>query len=577
MRLVRTGAVRALTLLSGLVLFGFATTHFLNHALGLISVEAMHDAQQWRLAITRSLPGTFVLAAALLTHVAMAMVKLAGRATLRLPAWELAQIVTGLAIPFLLFPHIVNTRIAHAIAGINDTYLYELAQLWPGSAIPQGALLLLVWSHGCLGIHHWLRHKPAYVAAKPVLTVIAIALPTAALAGFMVSGRAVAALMLDPDIAARIRELTSWPSTATEDLLAWLRLVARVGFLIILVAAVIWMLLRRAGAVAAPKLTIRYAGGPTVLSAAGATLLETSRINRIAHAAECGGRARCGMCQVRIDDGAEWLDPPRLVEAFRLVSLGAPSNVRLACQVRPHRDLTLTRLVRPAAAEQAASTNDEEGAGVETKLALLLVGMVEFDEITRDRIAYDVIFLLNEFFAAAGAAITLNDGWIDGFRGHQLLAVFGQKAGVEAGVGQAIRAAGAIDSALDRLNEKVAAEIGRRVGCAMCIHAGPLLLGRIGYESTKSLSVLGRTVDEVRLLDSGASAHEAQLTISVDAARLGGIMLAIPSALVSCGRGEDGATQMIEVHRIAKARDFSPVVAAVTPSVDSNLSGAFAP
>jgi adenylate cyclase len=455
MRLVRTGAVRALTLLSGLVLFGFATTHFLNHALGLISVEAMHDAQQWRLAITRSLPGTIVLAAALLTHVVMALVKLAGRATLRLPGWEVAQIVTGLAIPFLLFPHIVDTRIAHAIAGINDTYLYELAQLWPGSAIPQGALLLLVWSHGCLGIHHWLRHRPGYAAAKPALTLIAVALPTAALAGFMVSGRAVAALMLDPNMAARIRELTNWPSIATEDLLASLRLAVRVGFLIILLAAVIWMLLRKAAAVAAPKLTIRYAGGPTVSSAAGVTLLETSRMNRIAHAAECGGRARCGMCQVRIDDGAEWLDPPRLEEAFRLASLGAPSNVRLACQVRPYRDLTLTRLVRPAAAEQAALTDGEEGSGVETKLALLLVEMVEFDEITRDRIAYDVIFLLNEFFAAAGAAITLNDGWIDSFHGHQLLAVFGQKGGVEAGIGQAIRAAGAIDNALDRLNERI--------------------------------------------------------------------------------------------------------------------------
>ncbi|MEO8883901.1 MAG: adenylate/guanylate cyclase domain-containing protein [Devosia sp.] len=554
-----------MTLLSGLVLFGFATTHFLNHALGLISIEAMHDAQQWRLAVTRSLAGTIVLAAALLTHVVMALVKMAGRATLRLPGWELAQIATGLAIPFLLFPHIVNTRIAHTIAGVNDSYLYELAQLWPGSAIPQGALLLVVWSHGCLGIHHWLRHKPSYAAAKPGLALIAIALPTAALAGFMVSGRAVAALMLDPDMAVRIRELTNWPSTATEDLLAWLRLAARVGFLIILCAVVIWMFFRKAAAVAAPKLTIRYAGGPTVSSAGGATLLETSRMNRIAHAAECGGRARCGMCQVRIDDGAEWLDPPRLAEAFRLAALGAPPTVRLACQIRPHRDLTVTRLVRPAAAEQAASTDDDEGAGIETKLALLLVGMAEFDEITRDRIAYDVIFLLNEFFAAAGAAITLNDGWIDGFHGHQLLAVFGQKAGVEAGVGQAIRAAGAIDSALDRLNEKVAAEIGRRVRCAMSIHAGPLLLGRIGYGSTKSLSVLGRTVEVVRLLDGGASAHEAQLTISADAARLGGITLAIPSALVSCGKGEDGATQTIEVYRTANARDFSPVVAAVTP------------
>jgi hypothetical protein len=77
--------------------------------------------------------------------------------------------------------------------------------------------------------------------------------------------------------------------------------------------------------------------------------------------------------------------------------------------------------------------------------------------------------------------------------------------------------------------------------------------------------VLGRTVDMVRLLDGGASTHDNQLTVSADAARLGGITLALPSALVSCGRAEDGTMKMIEVYRIAKARDFSPDVPAVTP------------
>ena len=32
-----------LRLYSGLVLFAFALTHFLNHALGLVSLEAMHE------------------------------------------------------------------------------------------------------------------------------------------------------------------------------------------------------------------------------------------------------------------------------------------------------------------------------------------------------------------------------------------------------------------------------------------------------------------------------------------------------------------------------------------------------
>ena len=104
-----------LILISGLILFAFAATHFLNHALGLVRIEAMYEFQQWRWMITRSLPGSLLLAAALITHVALSLIKLANRTTLRLPPWELLQIGLGLAIPILLLPHIVDTRGANAL------------------------------------------------------------------------------------------------------------------------------------------------------------------------------------------------------------------------------------------------------------------------------------------------------------------------------------------------------------------------------------------------------------------------------------------------------------------------------
>ncbi len=148
-------------LLSGLILFAFAATHFLNHALALFDLETMYEVQKWRWAVTRSWPGTILLAAALVTHILLALDKLAHRATMRLQSWELVQIGLGLTIPFLLFPHIVNTRVARTLFGVNDTYLYELARLWPDSALLQSTLLLLVWVHGSVGIHFWLRlYKP---------------------------------------------------------------------------------------------------------------------------------------------------------------------------------------------------------------------------------------------------------------------------------------------------------------------------------------------------------------------------------------------------------------------------------
>ena len=166
--LLRGETLQRLRIASGLILFLFAATHFLNHALGLIHVDAMHAMQSWRLVVTRSVPGTFLLVTALVTHIGLALYKLAARATLRLPAWELTQLGLGLLIPFLLFPHIINTRVARVSFGVEDSYLYELARLWPDGALLQSTLLLVVWVHGCMGLHYWLRLTPGYRAVEPV-------------------------------------------------------------------------------------------------------------------------------------------------------------------------------------------------------------------------------------------------------------------------------------------------------------------------------------------------------------------------------------------------------------------------
>ena len=204
MHILLRGDFAAARIASGLILFAFAATHFLNHALGLVNIET--DARGAAVALGRHplVLGTFVLLMALLMHIALALYKLANRSTLRLPPWELVQIALGLLIPFLLFPHIVNTRVAHVFFGVEDNYLYELARLWPASALLQSTLLVLVWLHGCIGIHYWLRLYPPYRAAQPVLLFIAIAVPLASLGGFMVVGARRGAADREPgDVRAR--------------------------------------------------------------------------------------------------------------------------------------------------------------------------------------------------------------------------------------------------------------------------------------------------------------------------------------------------------------------------------------
>jgi len=346
--LLRGDFLQRLRLASGLILFSFAGTHFLNHSLGLVSLEAMHEMQAIRTAVTRSALGTGVLLAALVTHITLGLYKLVNRNTLKMPVWEAAQILVALAIPFLLLPHIVNTRIAHVFYGVNDSYLYELARLWPDRAVLQSLLLLLVWTHGCIGLHYWLRLSERYKTYRPILWTFAALVPVLAIAGFAVSGQLTADIMSDPLSLAQLKERSNWPNAADGAAMALMRdwIQYLFGALLALIGGVYW--LRRRRSQARRNITVSYRDGPTVEAAKGMTLLEVSRAFGVPHASFCGGRARCFTCRVKVDSGVKDLPPPNRAESAALQALEAPENVRLACQIRPTAPLAVTVLNRPA-------------------------------------------------------------------------------------------------------------------------------------------------------------------------------------------------------------------------------------
>ena len=211
----------------------------------------MVEFDHWRTAITRSIVGAVVLALALVVHAGAALVKVAQRRTFRLPGWEWLQLALGLAIPLLLLPHVVNTRVSNLAFGIDTSYPYELRKIWTDTMLDQSLLLLLVWVHGCLGLHYWLRLARGYRALSPYLLVAAALLPFAALLGVVTQGREMAALTADPAAFAALKASTHWPDAATEATIIRWRADARIGFYAI--AAARGPVRRRPHAAAAPR------------------------------------------------------------------------------------------------------------------------------------------------------------------------------------------------------------------------------------------------------------------------------------------------------------------------------------
>jgi adenylate cyclase len=107
--------VKRLRLISGLVLLVFVTGHLLNHALGLISLQAMEDGRALFLGVWRSPPFTILLVVATLGHVVLVLWALYQRRSLKLRPSEIAQSITGIAIPLLLMSHFVGTRGIHEL------------------------------------------------------------------------------------------------------------------------------------------------------------------------------------------------------------------------------------------------------------------------------------------------------------------------------------------------------------------------------------------------------------------------------------------------------------------------------
>ena len=512
-------AARLTALVSGLALFVFAAAELCNYATGLVSLETMGDIAAWRTALLRSWPGTALLFVAFVSHIGTTLWFVARRATLRMSLSDAVLTFSGILVPLLLLPYIVDTRGANLLFGVDDDSLYKLARLWPEHAFLYVTLIVLLWGHGCLGLHQWLKLRPRYATIAPVLAVVALALPIAAVAGLVAAARVVGVLMADDAFAAQVRAATRWPSATAEDALWRWRLAAVAAYAALLVAAAGAVIMRFLRIVVAPKIDIIYVNGSTLKASTGPTLLEISRIHRVPHADGCGGRGRCTACSVRIEQGEASL-PPRT--AAELEMLGAEDPlVRLACQIRPTAALTVTRLAHTA--DAAATEPELDSAGIERQVAALCVQLQDQAALMGARRAYDAIFLLNEFLDMAYTAVANHKGWVVRMTGGGLVAVFGRDDSPQAACRAAAAASADIDIALDRINEKFAAELGRPIAVAMGLAFGAAYLGRIGAGPSKVLTAIGPVIDAASGLAALTEARGSQLlsdSIALEAAGL---------------------------------------------------------
>ena len=560
-------------LTSGLILFFFALTHLLNHSLGLVSVDLMETVQQWRMVVTRHPIGTTILYGALVTHIFLALAKTATRHALRLPRWEMLQLILGITIPLLLIMHLADTRASEWLIDFDDRYRNTIPGYWPKNTWLPIALVIMVWAHGCMGIHFWLRLRGWYRRTVNIWLVAALIVPTLAISGFVAAGQSIAAERTIKRLERRLNQSWQLPAPILDqariipaafmvpitpaplhrkppsDLLhpvaqstsGWsYKLIteyANIGRWMFAAFAILALctpglayLYRRQGG----RVSITYPIDRQINAIRGASLLEISRRSKIPHSSVCGGRGRCSTCRVRIEDGSDPQPLPNSIETKLLSRLKAPKDIRLACQLRPVGRLSVTPLVPGEEAMSQVGTISRAALGVERNVVVMFADLRGFTSFSEDKLPYDTVFFLNQYFARQQEAIYRHGGCVDKFMGDGIMVLFGAEdifypdksekdySDINSASKNALNALTDMIAALDAMNNDKRLELKEPLRLAIGIHAGPAVLGEMGVGQARRPTAIGDVVNAAARLEALAKEWNTPVAASTDVLREAG-------------------------------------------------------
>jgi len=455
-----------------------------------------------------------LLYGSLITHFSLALISLYRRTTLRMPVWEATQLALGLAILPLLIGHIVGTRFYWLLLEHNINYERIVGVLWSDSmaAVRQSILLLIVWTHFCFGIHYWLRLKRWYPVAQPSLFAAALLIPAMALAGFAAAGNELwPAIERVGGMQKYNVDLAGMTPQQRELILEW-RQELELAFWALLGATLLarWLRTRLRG-----TYHLRHASGRVIIAPIGRSILEAMRDVGVPHASLCGGRARCTTCRVRISDGLAALHPPSAMEAQALARIEAPPNVRLACQTRPRQDVAVIPLLPPAA-DAASARRPGTARERERPVVAMFVDLRGSTRIAESRLPYDVVFIMNQFFAQMYEALRATNGYYAQFRGDGLLALYGLESNLPTGCRDAMRGAAEMQRRVEILSQRLSAELTEPLKIGIGAHAGVAIVGTMGPPEAPIYSAIGDNINIAARFEGMTKAYNCGMVVSAD-------------------------------------------------------------
>lgn len=247
------------------------------------------------------------------------------------------------------------------------------------------------------------------------------------------------------------------------------------------------------------------------------TILAASLREGIPHAYACGGRARCSICRISVEEGLEFCSPRSKGEQIVAARLNFSPETRLACQTKITGDVNVRRLVVDdddiEFTRGIAEGPRPASIGEEKKLAILFADVRGFTALSERMSPYDVIYFLNRYFHLTSQVIESYGGYVDNYMGDGLMALFGHDDAPDAAF-RAVSAALKMLEEVEKRSRHFEELYGVSVRIGVGIHQGNVVVGMIGAGERQRMTVIGDAVNFASRIEAANKKFGTELLIS---------------------------------------------------------------
>ena len=517
--------IRQLRIYTGILLFFYSLTHLLNHSVNVISIEAADFVREnyfhflWKNSI-----GYFLLYASLIVHIILGFYSILTKKSFKITGREWIQILFPVLALLVLLQHIGGGFILSRFdVDIKYSLLYALLSSDPNELVAGAVLFSLmvvfIWVHGVIGIHGLLKFNfKSYQRFMFGFKFIYWFVPVGAILGFIAGLRETSVLATIENLKGNENFIMSFFGAIPQEAFGYLMPVEPYvmnNYPIFVLAVLVLSILNVVRSKYFGRVKISYPGGNEYTVPKGTTVLEASRLAGIPHVSVCGGKGRCTTCRVKIVSGIDSIAAPNVHETKIIKRLGFDSDVRLACQLKISKDLSVLPLINPETKEIKARS-PVGLSGKEKETVVVFIDLREFTKLSEKKLPYDVVYILNKYYSVCGEIIESNKGRLDKFIGDGIMAIFDGSETSSENCKNSIKTAQQISIAIKELNEQIKNDFSEELRFGIGIHVGNTIVGMMGYGNTVTETVVGDNVNIASRLEELNKKYGSELVVSQD-------------------------------------------------------------